>query len=631
MKLEKVKIRNYRSIIETDLDIMQSDNILSLVGQNESGKSSILEAIRDFYSGEFNEDSIPYDSEEESEEELEQSVLCTFSFEKSDNKAEILEQIENFLKEKIYNESVKFKNNILSKISNFDIIFDGEHYKFDEHFETILAKNLGREEGSNNAESATDNQGIDTQLNESSEEKNKEPLDGNIMFPDLPEFLVKDILPEFIFFEGGECDTLPDFISTENLINKKGDGWLAVTWLEKCLQELIQDNEFSFQNLANTELLSRRAQINKRVSEITADFKEDFSQKIHGIENDELGIEFNIEKRKEEGDQEVKDYIDFAVRTKKSLPIRMRSKGMIWFLSFWLALKSLKERKSIILVDEPDRSLHINAQKDLLGVFEKISKKFGHQILYATHAPSLVPLDTIYRVFLIFNDKNKGTLCENILKTQIGNSKNKQEAISLVNYAIGCSVPYQNLIFKEKNVILEGPSDFIHFQAMAKILSKELSFALIPGVGVRGSKLNPLIGICIGYNLKWCVIIDGGSAGEAKFDELKNGIFAGNKGKAEKKVKLLSVEDIEDLFSVQDIELIANGTKNFILGTKSKKKNNIAYIGEKRKNIFAKLFLEKANNKEITKDKLSPATVAKFEELFNFIPTALESDEFDYE
>jgi predicted ATP-dependent endonuclease of OLD family len=626
MRLDKVKIKNYKSIEETDLDLGQSDNILSLVGQNESGKSSILEAVRDFYNGEFDDDSFPYDVGDE----LEQAVSCTFSFEKSDKKDEILEKIEEFLKEKIYNEPVKFLKNILSKVSTFTIVFDGKHYKFDEQLETILINNIEKNEEPENEENVAETE-VATQPNDVSEENEKESLDGNIMFPDLPEYFVKNILPEFIFFEGGECDTLPDFISIEDLANSKGDGWIAVTWLEKCLQELTQNKNLSFQELSNTDSLSRRTQINQRVSEITADFKQDFSQKIHGIENDELGIEFNIEKRKEEEDQEVRDYVDFAVKTKegKALPVRMRSKGMIWFLSFWLALKSLKEKKSIILVDEPDRSLHINAQKDLLGVFEKISKKYGHQIIYATHAPSLVPLDTIYRIFLIFNDKNNGTLCENILKTQIGNSKNKQEAISLVNYAIGCSVPYQNLIFKKENVILEGTSDFMHFQAMTKILEKDLDLAFIPGVGAIGSKLNPLVGICIGYNFKWCVIIDGGNVGETKFNELKEGIFAGNKEKAEKKIKLLSVENIEDLFSVQDIELIAGEDGKFNLGQKPKKKDNVAYIGKSRKNVFAKLFLDKANIKEITKDKLSPTTVNSFEKLFDFIPKALEVNEFE--
>lgn len=626
MKLKKVKIRHYRSIEETDLDLTHSDNILSLVGQNESGKSSILEAIRDFYKGKFDEDAFPYDSEEE----LEQSVSCTFSLERSDKKTEILEKILGFLNEKIYSESVKFKNNVLGKISTFTITFDGKHYKFDDHTETIIGNNLIEDEDAE--EDATENEQDDTQVDEESGEDKDSP-DRNAMFPDLPEFVVRNVLPEFIFFEGGECDTLPDFISVEDLTNNKGDGWVAVTWLEKCLQELTQETDLSFQKLASINSLSRRDQINKRVSDITADFKKDFSQKIHGIKNDELGVEFNIEKRKEEGDENVKDYVDFAVKTQegKALPVRMRSKGMIWFLSFWLALKSLKEKKSIILVDEPDRSLHINAQKDLLGVFEKISQKFGHQILYATHAPTLVPLDTIYRIFLIFNNKDRGTLCENILKTQIGNSKNKQEAISLVNYAIGCSVPHENLIFKKKNVILEGASDFMHFQAMAMLLGKKLDFALIPGVGVKGSKLNPLVSICIGYNLKWCVIIDGGKAGENKFTELRKGIFAGDKEKTAKKVKLLPVENIEDLFSVQDIELIAKEARNFTLGSKPKKKSNVQYIGKKRKNVFAKLFLEKVKNKNITKSQISSRTIASFEKLFNFIPKGLESDEFDYE
>ncbi len=641
MKLEKVKIKNYKSITETNLDLTESDNVLSLVGQNESGKSSILEAMRDFYNGKFDEDSYPYNSEEESEENLEQFISCSFSFEKSDNKFEILEQIESFLKEKIYNEPVVLKNNILNKVSNFTISFDGGHYKLDEQIEAIFINNLDRaeeedeknEESGNTEKDIADTTPVDTPA---SPEEEVNVLDGNIMFPDLPEFLVKEILPEFIFFEGGECDTLPDYISVENLVNKKGDGWIAVMWLEKCLQELANDNNFSFEKLANTEAISRLGQVNKRNSEITADFKKDFSQRIHGIENDELGIIISHDRRKEEGDEDFKDYLDFAVKTTegKPLPVRMRSKGMIWFLSFWLAIKSLKEKKSIILIDEPDRSLHINAQKDLLDVFDKVSKKFRHQIVYATHAPSLVPLDTIYRIFLIFNDKDKGTLCENILKTQIGNSKNKQEAISLVNYAIGCSVPYQNLVFEKKNVILEGISDFMYFQAMAKILGKTLDFTLIPGIGVKGSKLNPLVSICIGYNLKWCVIIDGGGVGENKFTELKNGIFAENEEKAKKKVRLLSVENIEDMFSVQDIDLIAKESKSFksfTLGQKPKKKSNLEYIGKSRKNVFAKLFLGKVNNKEIAKKDLSNTTVSSFEELFDFIPKALESDEFNYD
>jgi len=483
----------------------------------------------------------------------------------------------------------------------------------------------------NKEETPEDNTATEQVEENGSEEP--EELNGKLLLPDLPEHFVKEIIPEFIYFEGGECDILPDNIPVDDLVNEKGDGWVAVAWLEQCLQELSGKDEFNFKELVGTEAISRLGQVNQRNAEITADFKKDFSQRIHGIENDELGIIISPDRRKEEGDEDYKDYLDFAVKTSegKALPVRMRSKGMIWFLSFWLALKSLKERKSIILVDEPDRSLHINAQKDLLNVFEKISKKFGHQIIYATHAPSLVPLETIYRIFLIFNDKNKGTLCENILKTQIGNSKNKQEAISLVNYAIGCEVPHENIIFKKKNVILEGVSDFMYLQAMATLLDKKIDYALIPGVGAKGSKLNPLVGICIGYNLKWCVVLDGEAVGQNKFKDLCDGIFAGNKQKTEKKVTTLSADNIEDLFTQVDIELIANGESAFTLGQRPPKKDNVAYIGKKRKNVFAKLFLEKVKTKKIKKDKLSASTVKSFEEIFTFISGALDVDELNYE
>ncbi|MBU1293127.1 ATP-binding protein [Patescibacteria group bacterium] len=617
MKLDKVEIHNYKSIVRVEVDLGQSDNILSLIGQNESGKSSILEALRDFYNGEFDGDSYPY----ESPAGLDQVVSCQFSFEAADDKPAILDEIENFANEEIFKEVVAFKPNTISRISNFTLTFDGKNYSLDTTFQNALINNLEVEStGAASVEAEED------------ADENEEEFDASILTPDVGKFIVDNIIPEFIFFEGGTCDTLPDFISIDDLVEETGDGWVSVTWLEACLQELTGNADFTFKSLAETPSIRRLDETNKRISDITADLKNDFSQKLHGIENDKLGLVFNIEKRKEKEDEVEKNYIDFAVRTKegKELPVRMRSQGMIWFLSFWLALKSLKEKKAIILVDEPDRSLHINAQKDLLKVFEKISGKFGHQILYTTHAPTLVPLETIYRVALVFNDKDQGTLCENILKTQIGNSKNKQEAMSLVNYAIGCDVPHQNLIFKEKNVILEGVSDYMHLQAMAIVLGKKLDYALIPGVGALGSKLNPLVGICIGYNLKWCVVIDGEPVGQAKFDDLKEGIFAGDKTRAEKKVKTLDVSDIEELFSISDIQTIAGGSKNFALAPKPQKKDNVSYIGKSRKNIFAKLFLEKAKKKQIKKDDLSKTTITAFEEIFTFVDQALQEDEFNF-
>ena len=66
MKLKAFRIRNYRAIVDTNWVNLSPDNITTLIGQNESGKTTVLEALYSFYTGEFHEDilrsdlSLPY-------------------------------------------------------------------------------------------------------------------------------------------------------------------------------------------------------------------------------------------------------------------------------------------------------------------------------------------------------------------------------------------------------------------------------------------------------------------------------------------------------------------------------------------------------------------------------------------
>ncbi|MEE9463766.1 MAG: AAA family ATPase, partial [Bacteroidales bacterium] len=56
MWFKQFKIKNYRSIINTGWQDLASDNITGLIGQNESGKTSILEALNSFYTGIISDD-----------------------------------------------------------------------------------------------------------------------------------------------------------------------------------------------------------------------------------------------------------------------------------------------------------------------------------------------------------------------------------------------------------------------------------------------------------------------------------------------------------------------------------------------------------------------------------------------
>ena len=185
MKLQKINIKNYKSIVNTTIDLSKGDNILSLIGQNESGKSSILEAIRDYYQGSFEEDSFPYGSKVE---DLKQNVSCTFVFDKSDNIKEIEEKIEAFANDEVFDKPVKFKKSILKNLLSITISYDGTYYSFGETLTNIITHNIELLEVEPLANS---DQAVDEKQETQEENETEDQLDGKLLFPDLPEFLVK--------------------------------------------------------------------------------------------------------------------------------------------------------------------------------------------------------------------------------------------------------------------------------------------------------------------------------------------------------------------------------------------------------------------------------------------------------
>jgi len=61
MKLKAFRIKNFRSIVDTGWQNISPDNITCLIGQNESGKTSVLEGLKVFYSGIISEDVLRSD------------------------------------------------------------------------------------------------------------------------------------------------------------------------------------------------------------------------------------------------------------------------------------------------------------------------------------------------------------------------------------------------------------------------------------------------------------------------------------------------------------------------------------------------------------------------------------------
>ena len=182
--------------------------------------------------------------------------------------------------------------------------------------------------------------------------------------------------------------------------------------------------------------------------------------------------------------------ISFSVRSSEgeTLLLSERSNGLKWYLNTFIDAKAhgISQSNVVYLFDEPGISLHVNAQKELLNLFEDLANK-GNQVVYTTHSPYMLNLrdDGIHRIRALEKDSQGYT---HIYKTAYDarlSPQNQQDTIAPIVNAIGMSL-YDNVgPAKDKlNIVTEGVSDYIYLHTMRKILEIDMSkINIIPAVG----------------------------------------------------------------------------------------------------------------------------------------------------
>jgi predicted ATP-dependent endonuclease of OLD family len=593
MRLKKIQIKNYRSIKDSG-DISFDDNLFVLAGQNESGKSSILEALKAYEDEEFDRDTLNF--EEEQNDNFIQSVSCNYQIINSDIFMEILV---GELKEEFKIKEDDFINiDKLNAIKEFAITKEYDHNSKNMTI-SINDGVLGILKG------AILKTEIVTTDEDGNETKDIKPIiDVNTNKNDIA-YIFWEIAPKIVLFSDFS-DLLPDKILISDLEekNKEAKGYGAVLKLEKIM------NNKTFVEISNLNNAQKKATTTKNIEAVSVTFQKDWQQKIYG--NNDIKISFSIEN--DDVDGKAVKTVFFYIETQDNVPLepRKRSKGMIWFLSAWLELKSKENDGSlIILYDEPGLYLHVKAQKDMLNLFKHLTSDKKYQIIYSTHSPSLIDIEKLYNIGLVINNEKKGTLVEGLTTSKI-NTQYKKDALQPISEAMGLDMDVG--ILGEKNILLEGLSDFCYFQAMSKLLNQNNKYKFVPGIGIKNGKIYHLISFCIGYGLEWILVMDDGKNSIDIKNELEHNLFKEKKEDLEQKVYILQdIHGIENMFTCKDILLIDNNIKCNEADDKSKK------IGNGRKILFGRMFLQKVNEGEITKEKLSKETIKKWENVFNNI------------
>jgi len=150
-------------------------------------------------------------------------------------------------------------------------------------------------------------------------------------------------------------------------------------------------------------------------------------------------------------------------RHRVSVPFDERSRGFVWFFSFFAYFSNVEqqdERRTILLLDEPGLALHATAQGDFLRLIDnKLAQT--HQVLYTTHSPFLVKPDRLERVRTVQDVDGKGT--------QIGADvfRTDSETVFPLQTALGYELA-QTLFVGPDCLLVEGPSDLLYLQVLGQ-------------------------------------------------------------------------------------------------------------------------------------------------------------------
>jgi predicted ATP-dependent endonuclease of OLD family len=590
MRLKSFRIKNYKSIVDSgECRLLDLDGITVLAGQNESGKSSILQALRDYHKDIISEEAIRLDGEVP-------EVSCTYLLEKDD-----FDTIISEIKE--YAELPDSIVNFLSKLLEFTLIKVFEDRKAPTI--RLSSDTVEKLEKIRQIEISSNLKAQNKTQTENSDEEDEEDETEKLVTIDDDDFVDQIIygldanLPRVIFFDDF-CDLLPDRILISDLVgrNSKASGYQAV----KNMEVILMDDFTKLDTLGDARRQKAQSTYEKT---ITAKFNEKWTQKISEDDQAKIYIQYN------QGKTTNGAYLNFFIETKDGefLAPRQRSQGFRWFLSFYLQLKAESERNNslIILFDEPGLFLHSRAQSDMVNVFEELSHK--NQIIYSTHSPYLIDTSKLHRIKLVINSKEAGTTVE---KITTGKVRNKKDSLKPIIDAMGLEVAHNFSTTKKRNVILEGITDFYYLEAFRRLLNIKSDFAFIPAMGAPNVHL--LMELCIGWGLEWLIVFD--AKGVTKeYNKIKKNYFGNNEDDAQQKIlKLHGFDGIEDLFDdrdfhhlLQDVQLEPGKNKGDLIDSNGGKE------------LVGRLFLEKVNTGEIKKSDLSSNTHDNFNNIFSFI------------
>lgn len=493
MKLVAYRVQRFRSVVDTGWRELSHDGVTVLVGQNESGKTSILEGIELFQTGELQDDDL---RDAGSWPSVSLRFLCTG--------AEIGEALK-------------------AAVNDADVTWPevaGE-----------LAVELTREWSSDEDVFQSTNVDLIDSLIEAIGSTGLDYDDS-----DLAQALINRA-PRLVLFET-RTGVIPDAIAFESLTAQDGDveGYVAAANIVKVAQ---MD-------------LDAIASANDRIAEnAVADANQRLNDALSTYWRQQIGNRLKV-RLEAERDRDKAGVLRLSFWVKdgrqKFYP-HQRSLGLRWYLSFFLQLLAARDEDVVFLIDEPGAGLHARAQADVLKLLDELRASFP--IVYSTHSPYLIDTTRIGRITVVQRADADDDRCPTTLIGAHELGAASRDALSPIYTAMGVDFSHQNVIAPDRNLLVEEVSAYYYIHAFFRLAMPTATPPhLLPATGA--DNIPVLANLMLGWGLKFAILLDDDSKGRSVRDRLRQYTFAGDDAACSRLIVRTPGTCIEEVFTKTD-------------------------------------------------------------------------------
>lgn len=504
MRFTKFHIKTFKGIKDLEFDLTSNPdlNITTLVGLNESGKTTVLEAINFLQEGVQKKDAhklIPREKSSNFSGNI--SVTATLTLDPIDQR-----KLQDYCKSKDFFPA--------SPITSFTI---ERVYKFN---------------GSVPSESSTRHWNISLVGRLSSRSTtNKNLADEDKSRWDAITIYIRDnLLPKVIYYPNFLFD-FPEkiYLDPESTEGKSPKQALYRNVLQDILDSLEEDLELQ-EHIHNrlkggtpAERNALQATLLKMSASITNTVIKPWDSIFKSTDSKEVLVQTDVEG---ESGETPRYFLTIKLRQGNELyEIEERSLGFKWFFAFLLFTEYRKNRSSdagetLFLVDEPASNLHSTMQEKLTEKVEAIVDK--SRLIYTTHSQHLINPMWLESTFIVINKAIDYTdeIQSNTRETDVDVVPYKKFAAEHPNQKdyfqpILDTLDYRpsRLEMVPKILVVEGKNDYYTLRYMIEVVMKqELEFSLYPGNGARGNL--QVISLYIAWAKDFLVCLDADDAGE---------------------------------------------------------------------------------------------------------------------